>query len=682
MNKELLLEVGTEEIPAKFMKSILVQLQKGAESLLQEANLTFTSVRVQGTPRRLVLQVAGLADRQADVHLRNRGPSAAIAFDDNGNPTKAVLGFARGQHIDVSELIVHDGYVYADVVQSGKETAEVLPELFTALLTGLQFPKSMRWGEETFRFVRPIRWIVALLDDAVIPFSIAGVTADRHTRGHRFMGHAHVEIPEAAAYEGVMAAEYVMVDPEERRRVIMEGLDAAAAEINGKVLHDADLLEEVVYLVEYPTVLRGRFAEHFLQLPVAAVVTPMKDHQRYFPVVDQNGSLLPVFLTVRNGGKAFLDTVRIGNERVLRARLSDAQFFFNEDRKRSLAERYSDLDSIVFQEGLGNLQDKTARLQRIAAGFANAWQLSQEEQEALQRAVHLSKTDLTTAMVIEFTELQGEIGREYARLDGEPEAVAAAIGEQYLPRFAGDVLPRTTAGTIISLADKLDNLVALFSRGHIPSGSQDPFALRRQAIGIVQMALREEREWSLERALTTAAEALGTENRSCIDDVRTYVMQRLRHILEEKGIAYDVLDAVFDNPSDVILHNVRRVQALVETELRTDEVLLQALIRVLNLAPGEEVEPQWDEALATEPAERALAHAVEQVRGQIESAYATHRYGKVYTALQQLIAPINTFFEQVIVMDKEEAVKQNRLGLLRSIADLILPWADVRKLAR
>ncbi len=682
MNKELLLEIGTEEIPAKFMKSILTQLQEGAERLLQEADLAFTSVRVQGTPRRLALQVAGLAQRQADVHLRNRGPSAAIAFDDSGNPTKAAVGFARGQHVDVSELTVHDGYVYADVVQSGKEAAEVLPGLFTALLTGLQFPKSMRWGEESFRFVRPIRWIVALLDDTVIPFSIAGVTADRYTRGHRFMGHAQVEIPEAAAYEAVMAAEHVMVDPEERRRVITEGLDAAAAEIDGKVLHDADLLEEVVYLVEYPTVLRGRFAERFLQLPVAAVVTPMKDHQRYFPVVDQNGSLLPVFLTVRNGGKEFLDTVRIGNERVLRARLSDAQFFFDEDRKRSLAERYADLESVVFQEGLGNLQDKTARLQAIAAGFANAWQLSEQETDMLQRAVHLSKTDLTTAMVIEFTELQGEIGREYARLDGEAEAVAAAIGEQYLPRFAGDMLPRTTAGTIISLADKLDNLVALFSRGHIPSGSQDPFALRRQAIGIVQMALREEREWSLERALTTAAEALGAESTGCIDDVRSYVMQRLRHILEEKGIPYDVLDAVFDNPSDVILHNVRRVQALVDTGLRADESLLQALLRVLNLAPGAEVKRQWDETLATEPAERALAHAVEEVRGQVESAYTTCQYGKIYSALQQLVDPINSFFEQVIVMDKEEAVKQNRLGLLRAIADLILPWADVRKLAR
>lgn len=682
MTKKLLLEIGTEEIPAKFMKSILEQLQAEAEARLREANLEFEQVRVLGTPRRLVLRVAGLAARQADVQVSQRGPSEAIAFDQNHQPTKAVLGFARGQHIDVESLTVRDGYVYADIVKKGKAAGDILPELCSALITGLQFPKSMRWGTETFRFVRPIRWIVALLDDEVIPMEIAGVRADRYTRGHRFLGHEQAAVPAAADYDQVMETEHVMVDPEQRRRIIKEGLESAAAEIGGRVLHDEELLEEVVYLVEYPTVLRGNFDERFLQLPTAAVVTPMKDHQRYFPVTDKNGALLPVFLTVRNGGSEYLDTVRIGNERVLRARLSDAQFFFDEDRKRSLEDRYADLESIVFQEGLGNLQDKTRRLQHIAAGFGKAWGLSEEEQRQLDRAIYLSKTDLTTAMVIEFTELQGEIGKEYARLDGEEETVAVAIAEQYLPRFAGDRLPLTRQGTILSLADKLDNLVAVFSQGHIPSGSQDPFALRRQAIGIVQMTLQGKWEWSLSSALALAADALDVQDRGCTDEVRQYVLQRLRHILEEKGVRYDVLDAVLAAPSDGILDNVRRIDALTETGLVDDEAVLQALVRVLNLAPETAVAEPWTETLATENAERDLAKALHTAQGQVQSMDADNMYSRLYDALKHLAAPIHAFFDQVIVMDKDERIKQNRLALLREIADLVLPWADVRKLVR
>lgn len=682
MSKELLLEIGTEEIPAKFMKSVLAQLQAAAESKLREANLAFQQVRVQGTPRRLVLRVAGLAERQADVEISQRGPSAAIAFDSEHQPTKAVLGFARGQHVDVDQLTVRDGYVYADVVQKGKDAVEILPEFCLALITGLQFPKSMRWGTESFRFVRPIRWIVALLDDAVIPLEIAGVRADRYTRGHRFLGHEKVLVPTVADYDKVMTAEYVMVDPEQRRRVIKEGLEAAAAEIGGTVIHDAELLEEVVYLVEYPTVLRGGFDENFLQLPTAAVVTPMKDHQRYFPVVDKDGELLPVFLTVRNGGTDYLDTVRIGNERVLRARLSDARFFFDEDRKRSLEDRYADLESVVFQEGLGNLQDKTQRLQRIVAGFGEAWGLSAEERQHLERATYLSKTDLTTAMVIEFTELQGEIGKEYALLDGEDKGVAVAIAEQYLPRFAGDRLPLTRQGTILSLADKLDNLVASFSQGHIPSGSQDPFALRRQAIGIVQMTLQGEWEWSLSRALTLAADALGVQDRAGVDEVRNYILQRLRHIMEEKGVRYDVLDAVFEAPSDGILDNIRRIDALVSTGLADDDALLEALVRVLNLAPERSDRVRRTEALVTEPAEHALAQAVHAAQERLGHTDAEGMYDRLYAELQGLVEPIHAFFNQVIVMDKDERIKQNRLALLREIADLVLPWADVRKLVR
>lgn len=680
MNRDLLLEIGTEEIPARFMHGILAEIKDNAASMLQESKVGYQEIQVFGTPRRLVLLVKGLAENQDDTVEVNRGPSVAIAFDSDGNPTKAAQGFARGQGINVSELTVQDRYVYAKKTHRGEAVDDILPSFMTDLIHGLQFPKSMRWGNEKMRFVRPIRWLVALLDDKVIPFEIAGVKSDRYSRGHRFLGTENVEIPAVSEYNDIMRKQFVIVDQEERREYIRKELNRIAQENGGKVLHDEDLLEEVVYLVEYPTVLCGGFEDKYLKLPDGAVITPMKDHQRYFPLRDKAGNLLPKFLTVRNGGTDFIDLVRVGNERVLRARLADAEFFFNEDRKRSLEERYEDLQKIVFQEGLGNMQDKTKRLLKVANFFVKEWKLDARETKLLERAIHLAKVDLTTAMVTEFTELQGEMGKEYALLDGEDPAVAEGIGEQYLPSFSGDTLPQTKIGIILGFCDKLDNLVATFSRGLIPTGSQDPFALRRQAIGIIQTTIGNQLHWSLTGALQAAQNALSINDKHLNEAVADFIVQRLRNILLDEGIQYDVVDAVLAQGCPDIYDAYIRAQALQNSGLVRDEELRHALTRVLNIV-GDAKVADVSPDLFTTGAEKELYVAYQQVLEKTLAAYAEYDYESVYKIWAQLIAPINRFFEEVIVMAEDPAIRQARLGLVGAIAQMIKSWADLRKLA-
>lgn len=416
--------------------------------------------------------VKQVAEKQADKHSENKGPSVKIAFGEDGAPTKAALGFARGQGVDVSALVVKDGYVYAIVHEVGRSVAELLPGLFTDIVNNLSFPKSMRWGDFDMRFVRPIRWIVALFGNQVVPFTLPGVTAGNVTRGHRFLGQAEVQVNSVEDYFARLTENFVMVDQDVRRRVIREQIETLAVSHGGTANIDEDLLEEVVYLVEYPTALCGNFEDKYLSLPPEAIITPMREHQRYFPVTGKDGKLLPMFITVRNGGSEHIDIVRHGNERVLKARLADARFFFEEDQKMPLAERVEKLKTVVFQESLGTIYDKVLRLERLSTAVGKMLDVSQDELDIVNRGAHLSKADLVTGMVYEFTELQGVMGREYALLSGEQPAVAEAIFEHYLPRFAGDKLPQSTSGRLISIADKMDNIVATFSRGLIPTGSQ------------------------------------------------------------------------------------------------------------------------------------------------------------------------------------------------------------------
>ena len=678
MKRDLLFEIGTEEIPAHVMPHLLEDLAQLAETMLKEHRLSYEKVRTLGTPRRAALIVTGLAERQEDVNTETRGPSVAIAFDADGNPTKAGAGFARGQGVDPSALIQRDGYVYASVHESGAATAELLTSLLPDLVRAIPLPNSMRWGDLDFRFIRPIRWFVALYGTEIVPFTLAGVTSGNHSRGHRTLAPADFVITSAADYEAACEKAYIIVDPERRRAMICEQITETAKACGGTAEITPDLLEEVLYLVEYPTALSGSFEEKYLALPAEAVITPMRDHQRYFPVKAADGSLLPAFITVRNGGKAHLDVVAHGNERVLRARLADAQFFFDEDRKKSLAEHREKLKTVVFQRGLGSMYEKTERLMALTTAIVEEMAEGDADDAALadaRRAAELSKADLVTGMVTEFTELQGIMGREYALLDGESPAVARAIDEQYMPRFAGDELPQTPLGVALSAADKIDNIVGTFSQGRIPTGSQDPFGLRRQALGLVLMLIEQESTMLLSDLVDEACDLYDLEEFR--DKMQVYVADfirlRLKNVLSERGVRYDVQEAVLGDVDLVADVPVRA--AYVERLLASEggEALVQSFVRVGNIArsvTGGTVDP----ALFKAEEEGALLSAY-------QAAAAARAEGEdTLPAEQALGRAIDTFFDAVMVMDKDARVKENRLSLLKMIDDDLLETADYSKI--
>lgn len=683
MSKDLLLEIGTEEVPAHAMPGILKQLKENAEKALTELRLEYDSVRTLGTPRRTALLVSGLAERQPDVESERRGPSIALAFDADGNPSKAAQGFARGQKIDPKDLVQKDGYVYAVVHEAGKGTEEILGTLLPDLVNGLNFPNNMRWGDLDYKFIRPLRWLVALYDEKVIEFTVADIKSGRNSRGHRFLGSEDFAFSKAAAYEQECEAQFVIVDQEKRRQLILAQIEEVAKANGGKAEINEDLLEEVIYLVEYPTALCGKFEDKYLKLPPEAVITPMRDHQRYFPVKTADGKLLPLFITIRNGGKEYLETVQHGNERVLRARLADAQFFFDEDRKKSLEQHREKLKTVVFQEGLGTVYDKTERLVQLAEQVAEMLQVSADEKEKAVRAAKLSKADLVTGMVCEFTELQGIMGREYALLDGEAAEVAQAIDEHYKPRFAGDSEPQTTTGRIISIVDKVDNLVATFSRGLIPTGSQDPFALRRQALGLVNLLITAKAHVSLSALAAADMKLLGiddTEKQAGLQNsLADFIRLRLKNVLGEAAIRYDVVDAVLADVDDVYT-TYQRAQALAKAMEQDMTKAIQAFCRVGNLAK-KTAGGTVDEQLFADDAERELykayTAAAAAVKKQIE---AEQDYSAVISSLAELADPINKFFDSVLVMDKDEKIKDNRLALLKSIDTLIAQAADFSKI--
>ena len=680
MSKDLLLEIGTEEVPAHVMPRMLSDLARLAEDLFKEHRLAYDSLRTIGTPRRSALLVTGLAERQEDVSTETRGPSVAIAFDAEGNPTKAGAGFARGQGIDPSALIQRDGYVYASVHEKGAETAALLTELLPELIRTLPLPNSMRWGDLDFRFIRPIRWIVALYGTEVVPFTLANVTSGNTSRGHRTLAPQEFVIAAPADYEEACEKAYIIVDPERRRAMICAQISETAKACGGTAEITPDLLEEVLYLVEYPTALSGSFEEKYLTLPAEAVITPMRDHQRYFPVKAADGSLLPVFITVRNGGREHLDIVAHGNERVLRARLADARFFFDEDRKKSLAEHREKLKTVVFQQGLGSMYEKTERLMELVTVIVEDLAPDAAAYEAMapdaRRAAELSKADLVTGMVTEFTELQGIMGREYALLDGEKPEIARAIDEQYMPRFAGDELPQSDLGFALSVADKIDNIVGTFSRGKIPTGSQDPFALRRQALGLVLMLIEHESGLLLSDLVEEASDLYDLDVSLC-QKMQVYVADfirlRLKNVLTERGVRYDVQEAVLTDVDFVADVPVRA--AYVERLLASDgaDALVQSFVRVGNIARMTET-GVVDPALFVAQEEGALHAAYERaVAARAEGA-------DTLPAEQALAAAIDAFFDAVMVMDKDERIKANRLSLLKTIDNYLLWTADYSKI--
>ena len=709
--EKLLFEIGTEEIPAKFMPGILKQLQELAAGKMQELRIPFENITVYGTPRRMTFIAAGVAETQADSTIEAKGPSVKIAFV-SGAPSKAAIGFARGQGVDVNELEVRGEYVYAVKHLAGQPVADLLPALLLDILESLSFPKNMRWADYDFRFVRPIRWLVALFGDKVIPVEITGVKSGRYSMGHRFMQQSMkeavenkgllsaalnkvgnvvhsavmgmqgaVEIPNADAYVQALADNFVLVDQDARRELIRQQVTELAAAEGGIAEIDEDLLEEVNYLVEYPTALCGKFEEKFLSLPKEAIITPMREHQRYFPVVDAEGRLLNKFITVRNGGKEFLDVVAHGNERVLRARLSDAEFFFNEDRKIKLEDRLEKLKTVSFQEGLGNMYDKSERLTKLAEMVKFAINVKVDDAN-LKRTALLAKTDLVAGMVVEFTELQGVMGREYAKLDGEPAEVAEGIYEHYLPRFAGDELPQGTIGRIVGISDKLDNIVATFSRGLAPTGSQDPYALRRQALGIINILISSNYHLPLIKILAGALYLLNIkpeDTGKLIPQILEFFKLRLKNLMIEQGIRYDVVDAVFaDERNDDLVDIYARCQALnAYVALPEAEAVIQASIRVCNLCKKIDTEVAISSALFADPAEQELHDVLIRLNKELIPDIVTYNYAAALKLAEQVVEPVNKFFDSVMVMDENVAVKNNRLALLEQAKEVTNAVGDL-----
>ena len=682
MAKDLLFEIGAEEIPAGFMPNILGQLKQLAETKLNDAHLPFESIATYGTPRRLALIVKGLADTSAEISERHKGPSASIAYDADGNATKAAIGFARGKGLDVADLVVEDGYIYAETKTAGVPAKDIVTDMLPQLITGLNFPKSMHWGNLDAKFVRPVRWLVALLDEDVIPVEFATVKSGNVTRGHRFLGADEITIKNAASYVETLKENFVMVDQDARRELISKQLHDIAASKNASIVWDDDLLEEINYLVEWPTALCGGFEESYLALPDAAIITPMKDHQRYFPLVDQDGKLLPMFLTVRNGSDHSIEVVQAGNERVLRARLDDAKFFFNEDRKKPLIDRQDGLTKIVFQEGLGNLADKTERLLKLGRVFGEACGLHEDAAVVLERATELAKTDLTTGMVTEFTELQGVMGKEYALLDGESPEVAEAIFEQYLPRFAGDVLPQTEAGKVLSIIDKVDNIVATFSRGLIPTGSQDPYALRRQTIGILNILLGSEWNISLRPIFKASMELLNVatdKQEELLNQVEEFFTLRLKNIFLDREVPHHVIDLLLSNNELSVADAEGLVNALLANRIDENVELVQAYTRMYNLVKDVEY-TGVNSDLLKEDAEKALFEAASKASEASLAAWEANDYTAVVAVPATLVPAINKFFEDVMVMDKDEAIKANRLQLVRLAYSVMAIIGDISAL--
>jgi glycyl-tRNA synthetase len=695
-----LLEIGSEELPSHDVSDALAYLKEATPKFLTDLRLKHGAIQVFGTPRRLAILVHELAPHQDNLEEVARGPSAKIAFDADGNPTKAAQGFARGKGVDVSELEVRDieggQYVVATVRTEGRLVAEVLSEALPGFIGKIPFGKSMRWlasaqvGDDIAKiaYSRPLRWLVALLGEVVVPFDYAAVSSGRTTRGLRPEGSPEFEIERAATYPEVMSVHGIMVEADARRAEIKRQLDAVAAKAGGRVPDDPELLEEVTHLVEQPTAFLGSFAEERLKLPQPVLITVMKKHQRYFPLVSNEAnapvgaaSLLPHFIAVRNGETGHLDIVRRGNEGVLRARYADAAYFFEADTARKLEAFLPRLDTLTFQEQLGSMLDKSKRLETLAPQIGERLQLTAEEMKTVERAAHLCKADLATQMVVELTSLQGIMGSEYAKLSGESEAVAVAIAEHYYPQAPLPSETLSRPGLALNLANRLDSLCGLFAVGKAPTGSADPFALRRDALSLVTNLIETKTEFSLVEGLELAAKLMPVDvSDGSLAETTDFITRRLEGVLrDEHKLPHDIVQAVLAERGDNPWAALVAARDLTEAVARPDwDDILNAYARCVRIVRGLDERYTVRPDLYSEPAEKALYTAYQQARASLTSNSSMAAVIDVLNDI--LVQPINTFFDKVLVMADDEAVKQNRLALLQDIRDLPGGYADFSEL--
>ena len=687
--RTLAFEIGTEEIPAFDLAGAVKQLSTMVPKLLDEAAIPHGDVKIYSSPRRLIVIAEEIPEATEEKNEVFKGPSAKIAFDADGNPTKAAQGFARGKGVDPSSLVVEDGYVYARTHTPSVNVATLLSSVLDKIIRGLSWPRSQRWGTQTEYFTRPVRWLVALFGSEVIDFTFAGLTAGRTTRGHRFLAPGPFEVADADSLVDVVRKAYVVPSEAEREQVIREGVAKAEAETGFKAVLHPKTLVEVINLAEYPTVLVGTFDEEFLKVPEEIIVDAMLVHQRYFPLYDADGKLTNRFIVVSNGDPACAETIIDGNERVVRARLYDAKFFYDEDLKQPLESYVDRLGEVVFQEKLGTMLDKTNRIERLAAHLAEDAELSGQDLHDVQRAARLCKADLVTGAVIEFTSVQGIMGSYYAAASGETAQVAQAIEQHYRPRFAGDEAPETVVGKLVAIADKLDTVCGLFAVGQGPTGSSDPFALRRSAIGIVTMLSGEDGVDvslvpAIDAALASYAEqGIEFDADAARRDVIDFFITRTKVMLRDAGRSIDAIDAVLSAGVQEPVELINRVSALEAARSEQPEAfedLATAYARANNLCDSE-LGTDVDESLLSE-VEHALVCAVGQAERNVADSLEGNDYAAALAELESLRKPIDLFFESTMVMDENQALRENRLRLLNRFVAVFANVADFAQLSK
>ena len=686
--KELLLEVGTEEIPASFVPQALTDLESLARKNLEVQRIDFEGMKTLGTPRRLVLVIESVAEKQKSVEMKKIGPSKQAAFDSQGNPSQAAIGFARSQAVPVESLKVvqteKGEYVCAIKEEVGRSTHEILPALLPAWILSIPFQKSMRWADGSIRFARPIHWILALFGGKILPFEVGNVKSGDVTYGHRFMHSGPIHVNSFSAYLQKTEEAFVMVEPGARKKRIEEEMARQASATSGKILKDDALLEEVTFLVEYPVALRGNFDRKFLTLPQDVLVHSMKEHQRYFPVVNGGGTLLPHFVCISNILPRDQKVVIRGNEKVLKARLSDAEYFFKNDLSVPLEKRVEELKKVVFQAKLGTSYEKMSRFRQLALFMVE--RVDPGLRSPVDRVAFLCKADLVTGMVGEFPKLQGIVGREYARIQGEEPEVAEAIYEHYLPAFAGDRLPRSPIGDIVSMADRLDTIVGCFGVGLVPTGTADPFGLRRHALAIIRIILEKKYALALTELIEASGKLLTEKMERPFADVKKEVLDffrvRFQHFLLDKGYSFDVIEATFSASFNELLDVQGRVDALLEAKkLKDFESIVIGSKRAINILKGSASVGHVDPSLFQEAAEKGLYESFVGMKDKVESHLNRQDYRAALLVLIQLKKPIDDFFDKVMVMVEDQKIRDNRLALLNQISQLFLRIADFSKLS-
>ena len=683
-----LLEIGVEEIPSSYVYNTKVQLKEKFEKLLNDNKLTYDSVNVESTPRRFAIFIENINSSTNDEIISVKGPSKAIAFDEDGNPSRALQGFLKGQNKTVEDVIIKDfngsDYVFVESKEESKSVADVLRDNVYELVKSISFPRSMRWGGKSIRWARPIRYFLSLLDDEILKFDAEGIRVSNITKGHRSLGSDHIVVDKIENYEKLLRENYVILSYKERRDIILRGLNKHDMEKGGEYMKDEELLDEIINIVEYPTVLIGDIDQKYLSLPKEVITTPMKDHQRYFPILDENGKLMPYFIVVRNGDDNHSENVVDGNKKVLVARLEDAKFFYEQDNKKPLEAYVEDLKTLTFFEGLGTMYQKTQRLVDLCDKFISELNLGEDIKDSLKRAAYLSKTDLVSKMVIEFTELQGTMGKIYAKNSKEEDRVATAIKEQYMPTSSNGALPKSIIGIVLSMADRIDTIVGLYIIEKYVTGSQDPFGLRRQALGLINIILANNIDVDLKDLINdslivyTEENALPFDYDATMNKIIDFIKERLKNMLIDNGYRYDIVNSVINGDETNILNIYQKVTAL-DQFIKEDEESLSYFTRIINLTKDSSDE-QINEDLLETDLEREFYQEV------INLPENPLNYMEDYKNELKLIGKTseigNKYLDNTMINVENQELKSTRLALLNTLAKRIKRVFDIKEIVR